>query len=95
MFYEPHFTVHILGTGTSVEDLQMTLSSEMRSKMRLRSFLHLEVRKRIAVARYFDVILLILEVNYVLKLYTYIQLNYAFTHKVFKYIRSLLTLPSR
>lgn len=48
-----------------------------------------------AVARYFDVILLIMEVNYVLKLYTHIQMNYAFTHKVFKNMQSLLTLPSR
>jgi len=48
-----------------------------------------------AVARYFDVILLIMEVNYVLKLYTYNQINYAFTYNVFKSRRSLLTLPSR
>jgi hypothetical protein len=73
----------------------MKLSSEMLSEICLRYFLHLEVRKRMAVARYFDMILLILEVNYVLKLYTYIQMNYAFTHKVFKNMRSLLTLPSR
>lgn len=48
-----------------------------------------------AVARYFDAILLILEVNYVLKLHTYIQMNYASTHKVFKNMQSLLTFPSR
>jgi hypothetical protein len=73
----------------------MKLSSEMLSEICLRYFLHLEVRKRMAVARYFDVILLIMEVNYVLKLYTHIQMNYAFTHKVFKNMQSLLTLPSR
>jgi len=72
----------------------MKLSSEMLSEICLRYFLQLEVRKRMAVARYFDVILLILEVNYVLKFYTYIQMNYAFTHKVFKNMWSLLTLPS-
>jgi hypothetical protein len=95
IFYEPHFTRHILVTGTSVENLQMKLSSDMRSEICLRYFLHLQVRKRMAVARYFDVILLILEVNYVLKLYTYIQMNYAFTQKALKNMRSLLTLPSR
>jgi len=41
------------------------------------------------------VILLIIEVNYVLKLYTHIQMNYVFKHKVFKNMQSLLTLPSR
>jgi len=67
IFYEPHFTLHILVTGTSVEDLLTKLVSEMRSEICLRYFLHSEVRKRMAVARYFDVTLLILEVNYMLK----------------------------
>jgi hypothetical protein len=53
----------------------MKLSSEMRSEKCLRYFLHLEVSKRMAVARYCDAILLILEVNYVLKLYTSFQMN--------------------
>lgn len=71
----------------------MKLSSKIRPEKCLRYFLHLEIRKRMAVARCFDATLLIYEVNYVLKLYTYIQMNYAFTHKVFKNMWSILILP--
>jgi hypothetical protein len=73
----------------------MKLRSAMRSEKCLRYFLHLEVRKRMAVARYFDSILLILEVNYVLKFYPSFHMNYALTHKVFKTVWNTLTLPSR
>lgn len=73
----------------------MKLSSEKHLEKCLRYFLHLEVSKEWLLLRTSTHYILILEVNYVIKLYADIQMNYAFTYKALKNMRSTLTLPSR